>query len=145
MSLVSKLVLQTIVKDLYQEIYSVFDLNGLSDSDLKKEVQIQLEMSTDPVITILLDNYVEFIEQGRKPNTGKIPPISELKDWAERKGLPTTNDVLYAIANAIRRDGIQGRPVLSMILDRIDKYFDEVTLSKIVDSMIEELFTDVMV
>jgi len=57
--------------------------------------------------------YFEIIEKGRKP--GKQPPISDLKRWAQRKGLP--EKAVFPIAKNIGKFGIKPRPVLKQIIN----------------------------
>lgn len=118
-------VLDCIVQEILEIARLAFDEKGLRNSSIRETIEVKLENEPDTVIKVLFDNYLDFIETGRKAGTGAMPSISDLRDWAQRKGLPTSNDVLYAIANAIRRDGVEARPILSVIDERLDKAFDE--------------------
>lgn len=94
----------------------------------------------DPtVIEALFDNYVNYVENGRKPKSGTPPPISELSEWASRRGILTENNVLYAIANAIWRDGYEGSPVLSKLYDEVGEIFDTEYYDKLFDAVIHQL------
>lgn len=91
------------------------------------------------VIEALFDNYVNYIENGRKPRSGIPPPISALLEWATSRGISTENGILYAIANAIWRDGREGRPVLSKLYDEVGKIFDKEYYNKLFDAVIQQL------
>ncbi len=132
-------VLACIADEVLDIARSVFDENGLSKSSIREKLEVQLSKEPDTIISILFENYLDFIENGRKADSGEILPISEIRDWAQRKGLPATNDVLYAIANALRKDGIEARPILSIIDTRLDKVFDERWADELFDAIISEL------
>lgn len=109
-------------------------------SELYKNLKVEIETSGNAiVIDILFENHITFIENGRAPRTGRKPPIEALKSWAENKGLPTDNDTLYAISTAIWRDGIEGRPILSTLQERIEEYMDNDFADKLMDAIIKEL------
>lgn len=93
--------------------------NTLKNSFLRDDLYatVSENFGDDPVITAFFNHYVVFLEWTRPPMYGKRPPISALKDWAERKGVPTDAVTLNKIATAIWRDGHQGRPILAT-LDR---------------------------
>lgn len=51
-----------------------------------------------------------FVEVGRRAGS-RLPPISVIADWAERRGLP--RGAAFPIARKIAARGIQPRPVLT--------------------------------
>lgn len=132
-------VLTCIAGEVLDIAHTVFDENGLRNSSIREKIEVELLQEPDTIIKILFENYLDFIENGRKADSGEIPPISEIRDWAQRKGLPATNDVLYAIANTLRKDGIEARPILSVIDDRLDKAFDERWADELFDAVTAEL------
>lgn len=102
------------------------DKNTLKDSALRYDLATSTGyfQNGDVVIKALFNNYVEYIERGRKPKTGKRPPISALIDWADKNGIPTDNDTLWAISYAIWRDGYAGRPIFATLEKEIDKQWN---------------------
>lgn len=96
-------------------------INTLSDSNLSKDIYIDSNLST---ILFNYNDYAEYIESGRKPHARKVP-IDALREWAKEKGISTDNNVLYAIREAIYRDGISPRPIFSVFEEMLDKNWDE--------------------
>lgn len=114
--------------------------NTLRDSLLVRDVDSRVSFGSNGdnvVIEVLFNNYVDYIEKGRRP--GKMPPVSALKEWAQSRGIPTDNGTLYAIANAIKRDGIEGRPILATLEQRIEDSFENDWADKLFEAMTSEL------
>lgn len=111
--------------------------NTLKDSLLSKEVQASVTVGDNIVIEVLLNNYVEYVEKGRAP--GKMPPISALREWAIARNIPDDNDTLYAIANAIKRDGYEGRPIVATLEKEIENRFENEWYDKLFEAMTTEL------
>ncbi len=132
-------VLKAIAEDALAIAHLILDKNGLKNSVLKDDVRCTFERSDNPVITILFNDYVEYIENGRKPNSGEAPPISDLREWAQRKGIPATNDVLYAIAETIKKQGMAPRPVLAVLEQQIEDSFSNEWADQLFEVIMEEL------
>ncbi|PXV69209.1 hypothetical protein CLV62_101478 [Dysgonomonas alginatilytica] len=132
-------VLNSIAEDILSLAHLILDENGLKNSALKEDVRCTVEASGNPVFTILFNDYIDYIEGGRKSDSGIAPPISELRDWAQRKGIPATNDVLYAIAETIRKQGMAPRPILAMLEQEIDKSFENEWADQLFDAIIKEI------
>lgn len=139
MNKVTHQVLSCIAEEVLGIARSVLDEKGMGKSSIKEKIEVKLEKEQNPIVKILFKNYVDFIENGYKSDTGKIPSIADLRDWVQSKGLSATNDVLYAIANAIRKDGIDARPILSVIYDRLDKAFDDRWADELFHAIVSEL------
>ncbi|GAB6007505.1 hypothetical protein [Dysgonomonas reticulitermitis] len=110
--------------------------NTLKDSALVKDVGSRISFGNNGdnvVIELLFNNYIDYIEKGRRP--GKMPPISALKEWAQSRGISTDNSTLFAIANAIKRDGIEGRPVLATLEREIENSFENEWYDKLFEAM----------
>lgn len=122
--------IQKVMEELGEEILflaqSILKENNIDEkSELYKNLKLEIDSSKSSiVIDTLFDNYITYIENGRAPKTGKRPPIDALRDWAQSKGLPTDNKTLYAISTAIWRDGIEPRPILATLQERIEEYID---------------------
>lgn len=113
-----------------------------SSTSLADSLLTEIDMSDESlVIKLLMDNYVGYIDHGRKPRSGKLVPIDELRDWALEKGIDAGNGTLYAISQAIWRDGIAPRPILSKIEEYADRAFDERWADLLMDALIDDLTT----
>lgn len=111
--------------------------NSLKDSMLKKSIHSSITIGGNIVIETFFNNYVEYIEKGRTP--GKMPPISALREWAIARNIPGNNSTLYAIANAIKRDGYKGRPILATLEREIENHFENEWYDRLFEAMTNEL------
>ena len=91
------------------------------DSNRFKEMKTKA--SGNIVIELLLNNYVKYIESGRKKGS-KFPPIEAIRQWAKNKLGKEDNLTIYKIRSAIVRDGIKPRPFMYKVLNTIDKKWD---------------------
>lgn len=132
-------VLNAMAEDILSLVHLILDKNGLKNSALRDDARCAVKDLSNPVITVLFNDYVEYIENGRKANSGEAPPISALKEWAHRKGIRATNDVLYAIAETIKKQGMAPRPVLAMLEQQIDNSFSNEWSDQLFGAIMEEL------
>ena len=91
------------------------------DSNIFKEMKAKA--SGNIVIELLLNNYVKYIESGRKKGS-KFPPLEPIVQWAKKKGIKTDNSTMFLIRRAIAEDGIRPRPFMYKVLNTIDKKWD---------------------
>lgn len=91
------------------------------DSKIFKEMYAKA--SGNIVIQLLLNDYVQYIESGRKAGS-KFPPIQPIVQWAKKRGIPTDNSTIFLIRRAIAEDGIRPRPFMYKVLKTIDKKWD---------------------
>lgn len=87
------------------------------DSNIFKEMYAKA--SGNIVIQLLLNDYVQYIESGRKAGS-KFPPIQPIVQWAKKRGIPTDNSTIFLIRRAIAEDGIRPRPFMYKVLETID-------------------------
>ena len=133
-------IMEAMANDVLRLSHIVRENNNLKDSVLDKNTRVEVKQTGDSiVIETLFDNYIDYIEQGRKPMTGKQPPIDALRDWALSRGISTDNSTLFLISRAIWRDGIEGRPILSTLEEAIEKDFDEKWADQLFEAITEEL------
>ena len=96
------------------------------DSKIFKEMYAKA--SGNIVIQLLLNDYVQYIESGRRKSTKakKVapPPVKAIVEWAKNRNIPTDNLTIYKIRSAIVRDGIKPRPFMYKVLETIDKKWD---------------------
>ena len=91
------------------------------NSDIFKEMEAKA--SGNIVIELLLNDYVKYIESGRKKGS-KLPPIEAIRKWAKKKLGKEDNLTIYKIRSAIVRDGIKPRPFMYKVFETIDKKWD---------------------
>ena len=91
------------------------------DSKIFKEMYAKA--SGNIVIQLLLNDYVQYIESGRKAGS-KFPPIQPIVQWAKKRGIPTDNSTIFLIRRAIAEDGIRPRPFMYKVLETIDKKWE---------------------
>ena len=112
------------------------NINTLKDSELFKSVQSSAEGNI--VISLLLNDYVVYVESGRRAGA-KMPPPTAIAEWCKRKGLPTDNNTVFAICKAIARDGISPRPVMATAFSMMDERWENDWSDRIFNEIIEEL------
>lgn len=93
------------------------------DSDIYKNLQIKATHDGDLVYDIILNDYLTFIESGRRKGA-KMPPVEPIIKWARSRGIPTDNSTIFLIRRAISRDGIAPRPFMATVLEQIDLRWD---------------------
>ena len=115
------------------------------DSKIFKEMYAK--SSGNIVIELLLNDYVHYIESGRRKSTNakKVapPPVKAIVQWAKNRNIPTDNLTIYKIRSAIVRDGIKPRPFMYKVLETIDKKWDEEWSSELFQELtkiIDEFF-----
>lgn len=113
---------------------------SLKNSVLYEDASVEVR-NTDGsiVVDLLLNNYVNFIEKGRKPLSGKKPPIDALRDWALRHNIPADNSTLWAISTAIQRDGYEARPILATLEQQIESYLENEWSDKLFEILTDSL------
>ena len=107
--------------------------NTIIGSDIYKNLQVIAKNDGDLVFDILLNDYLTYIESGRRKGA-KMPPVEPIVRWARSRGIPTDNSTIFLIRRAISRDGIRPRPFMATVMEQIDldmpnwydKIFDEI-------------------
>jgi len=132
-------IIENIAQDILLLAQAITDENGLKKSMLRNNIKTEVYRMENPVIGILFNDYIDYIESGRKPCSGKKPPVSELREWASKKGLPTDNATLFAIAESIWRTGYTARPILATLEDEIDKSFENKWADDLFNTISNEL------
>lgn len=97
--------------------------NTLIGSDIYKNIQVKATNDGDLVFDILLNDYIQYIESGRRKGA-KFPPIEPIVKWARKHGIPTDNSTIFLIRRAISRDGISPRPIMDKVFSEIDYVWD---------------------
>lgn len=136
---ISKIVTE-FTKDIMQLVSAVMegqDLgNNKSSSDIYKNLQVKATNDGDLVFDIILNDYLTFIESGRRKGAD-MPPVEPIIEWAKKHGIPTDNGTIYLIRRAISRDGIAPRPFMDKVFADIDDVWDK--------DWADELFDKIMI
>ena len=97
--------------------------NTIIGSDIYKNLQVISKNDGDLVFDILLNDYLTYIESGRRKGA-KMPPVEPIVKWARQHGIPTDNSTIFLIRRAISRDGISPRPIMAVVFDELYKKWD---------------------
>ena len=97
--------------------------NGLKDSDIYRELSVHATNDGDLVLDITLNDYIEYIENGRRAG-GKFPPMEAIIKWCKEKGIPTDNSTIFLIRRAIAREGVEPRPIMAKVFQELDSKWD---------------------
>ena len=112
--------------------------NTLSDSDIYRELSVISTNDGDLVFDIMLNDYITFIESGRRQGA-KMPPVEPIVRWAKKHGIPTDNSTIYLIRRAISRDGIQPRPIMATVFNELDKEWQKDWSDRLFNIIIEQI------
>lgn len=124
---INKIVME-FTKDIMKLVQAVMEgqdlSNNKSGSDIYKNLQVKATNDGDLVFDIILNDYLKFIESGRRKGA-KMPPVEPIVKWAKKHGIPTDNGTIYLIRRAISRDGIAPRPFMDKVFADIDDVLDK--------------------
>lgn len=137
-----------IAKQLSREIMYVwrelmssdFAVNTKSNTTLEftnLDVQAKVE-ENDFTFNLFYNDYLEYIESGRKPKARKVP-IRPLIDWMKKNFISDNVKVAYAIRESIYQLGIPARPLLQPFGNMLDKRFEEKLYDYIFNTITEKL------
>lgn len=135
---INKIVME-FTKDIIKLVHAAMDGKDLgsnkSGSDIYKNLQVKATNDGDLVFDIILNDYLTFIESGRRKGAD-MPPVEPIIKWAKKHGIPTDNGTIYLIRRAISRDGIAPRPFMDKVFADIDDVWDK--------NWADELFDEIM-
>ncbi|MDU1904618.1 MAG: hypothetical protein E6772_07535 [Dysgonomonas sp.] len=117
-----------------------YSIKELRDKQRKEDVIVKVSgaggSSTQSVIEVIYDNIIEW---DRQPQTGEMPSVSDIKEWAQAKGLKTDNPTISLIRQNLWWSGYSGQPLWDAIEKEIDKNFEDKWSDRIMDVIIKEL------
>lgn len=135
---INKIVME-FTKDIMKLVHAVMDGQEFASnkigSDIYKNLQVNATNDGDLVFDIILNDYLKFIESGRRKGAD-MPPVEPIVKWAKKHGIPTDNGTIYLIRRAISRDGIAPRPFMDKVFEDIDDVWDK--------NWADELFDEIM-
>lgn len=112
--------------------------NTLKDSDIYRELSVYATSDGDLVMDIMLNDYIQYIENGRRIGA-KMPPVEPIVRWCREKGIPTDNSTIFLIRRAISRDGIEPRPIMAKVFEEMDNKWDNGWADRLFDVIMEQL------
>lgn len=110
--------------------------NTLTSSEIYKTLSVKATNDGDLVFDIILNDYLTFIESGRRKGA-KFPPVEPIVRWARSRGISTDNSTIFLIRRAISRDGIKPRPIMQYVLEEVDKEWNDGLADKLFEKIIE--------
>lgn len=119
-----------------QLMASDYAVNVKSNTTLeftRLDTQAKVEES-DFQFNLFYNDYLEYIESGRKPKARKVP-VRALVDWMKRNMISDDIKVAYAIRESIYKNGIPARPLLEPFGNMLDERFE----IKIYDYIFEKI------
>ena len=119
-------------------INSKVGVNTLSNSDIYRTLQVRATNDGDLIFDIILNDYLVYIENGRRKGA-KMPPVEPIVKWCKKKGIPSDNSTVYLIRRAISMDGIKARPFMAHVMEEIDKGWNENVAGELFNKIIEEI------
>lgn len=122
--------IQEDIQDIFQN--ALKNVN-LEDSNLYKDLKVEVNENSD-IFKVLYNDYLEYIESGRKPKAKKVP-IKNIIEWCKRKGIGSDNNTAYAIQQSIYMKGIKPKYILS----NVDKTLDLTFFKKWSDDIFQEI------
>ena len=122
--------IQDDIQDIFQN--ALKNVN-LEDSNLYKDLKVEVNENSD-IFKVLYNDYLEYIEEGRKPKAKKVP-IKNIIEWCKRKGIGSDNNTAYAIQQSIYMKGIKPKYILS----NVDKTLDLTFFKKWSDDIFQEI------
>ena len=112
--------------------------NTLVGSDIYKSLSVKATNDGDLVFDIILNDYLVFIENGRRKGA-KMPPVEPIVRWCRQHGIPSDNSTVFLIRRAISRDGIKARPFMAYVMEELDGYWSEDWADEVFNKIMEQI------
>lgn len=143
-----------VAEEIKAVVQAVLQGSDLGDSQLYKDLQVDVD--DIDLIKITVNDYIKWIQGGRKNGSGKghFPPVEVIAAWCASKGITTDNAYILNICWRIYwygiKEGVEPRPLFekyegewesgndSPIVQAINSHWDEWS-EMIFDAMTEEL------
>lgn len=94
---------------------------SLVGSSIWKQLEAAGKLDGDSiVVSLMLNQYVRYIESGRRKGAA-FPPPEPIIRWMRKHHIPTDNSTVFLIRRAISRDGIKPRPFMEKAMQAIDE------------------------
>ena len=112
--------------------------NTLSKSDIYRTLSVRATNDGDLILDIVLNDYIQYIESGRRKGA-KFPPVEPIVRWCKERGIPTDNSTIFLIRRAISRDGIAARPIMAKVFDELDRSWENEWSDRLFDIIMEQI------
>lgn len=138
----------TIAKQITRDILTVWRILMASEHAVNPKSNTTLEFSrldtqakienNDFQFNLFYNDYLEYIESGRKPKARKVP-IRPLIDWMKRNFISDDVRVAYAIRESIYQNGIPPRQLLEPFGNMLDERMETKVFDFIYEKITEKL------
>lgn len=130
----------TLFRYILESPYALNKRSGttLKVSHLSHDAEVEhMENGDSDLFNLMYNDYLQYIESGRKPFAKKVP-IKALIKWGRERGL-NDNRTLYAIRESIYKRGIAARQILDPFGKLIDNNWENKWGNEIFNELITEL------
>jgi len=112
--------INVLLETLRESFVTIMKKYDLDKSDLVKKSRF---LYTDNSIVILMSDYAEYIDEGRR--AGKMPPVKAIIKWIRRSAVNvpiglTAEDFAWAVAKSIERNGVRPRPFIQRLNEEVN-------------------------
>lgn len=116
-----------------------YPVKELRDKYRKDEIVVKASANGSGNTAVIEILYGNLLEWDRKPQAGNMPPISEIKEWAQQKGLKTDNKTIGLICRSLWMYGHSVKPLIDILEKEIDQLFENEWADKLYDLIADEL------
>lgn len=117
----------TLFREILESDYALNKRSGttLKVSHLSHDAEVKhIETNESNIFNLMYNDYLQYIESGRKPFVKKVP-VRALIKWAKERGIPSDNKTIFAIRESIFKRGIAARKLLDPFGNLIDNTWDK--------------------
>ena len=114
-------------------------IKELTDNVRKDDVVAKLTSAGESNSLIVEVFYDSLLEWDRKPQTGKHPSVSDIRDWASSKGLDTSNTTINLVRRLIWWHGHAGQSILDLLRTEVDDMFQKEWADKLIEAVLSDL------
>lgn len=114
-------------------------IKELRDSRRKEDIVAEVSSCGGSSATVVSVLYDSLLEWDRTPRAGGWPSVSDIREWALSKGLPTDNPTLNLIRRSIWWNGHAGQSIEDALEREIDRYIDGPWADMIMEAIAAEL------
>ena len=118
----------------------------LSGTDLIKSVDWQYK---NDMFVLIANDYFEYVSTGRRPRARKVP-VEDLIKWMKKKGIApragqSYNQVAFAIADAIYKNGIKAKNYINPVIDVTTTLASEELAEQLSEDIATEIAKDLTI
>lgn len=125
-------------KKICDEVLTLFNDVMKKVLNTSKEEAKTKDMNDDGVITLLYNDYLDYVQSGRRAFTNKVP-FHALVKWAKEKHIASDTGTIWAIRESIYKTGIKARDIFG----KIDKAMDNIWANKLSDEVFEIITNEI--